>query len=987
MPLTNLLKPQVDLPVFEWLRFSPSASAAATALSTSEDNTGRYLYYVVGNTLVSTIYKYDTYSDSWQTATNLATGSLTTGIAAKYTKYNGYRGDVISATSTTLTLAGLKSSQLLGQTIRIISGTGAGQERVITSVADPVIWDSGTVTTAGTASFSDVNKKWKVNQWDAYQVRFTMNQGIQNTRKILYNGASTLFVQDDNFQSIDPFNNTAFNNFNDPYRGPTTTAGAQTHYSIESTTVTVNTSWTVTPDGSSRFVIMTGGMWILGSNLFWFYDPISDIALVKTPLSSVRAGTSLTTSWSLERIGEVGGSTIAGQTYGTFFVTGITANAGGTYKAVGYSAPSGTTYTTDRYANYQLRVVSGTGVGQKRRIVGNQGSTFYIEKNWDIVPDATSGLAISGDTEKLWLYGSASSAMFQYHTEADMWAPGHVVDWGICRNISATSSSGNTSAYGPPHEGFAVSGIVYNANGVLTSTVGSCGGTGYVIGDLLTLSTTGTNGRVWVTGITGNGAVSSIELAAAGTNYTGVTQSAVSGGSGSALLVNITVGKSAVVTTAINHDFRGPSGSTAQDVVLIAGCATDTTFNNYFNIIGVDSSTTFSIAAPSGTASPTAANSNSTTLLVDATKNWAVNEHTGKLVILYGSGGAVPSSVTIRKITSNTANTITIPTFGVTPTNGTWRYIISEVHTFGTMQNIKATGKAAYGWTTSATATTLTDNTKNWIPNQWSACRLRIISGTGLGNEVTITSNTSNTLTVASWPIATPDNTSKYEILDTYGTVTNAGSAVTTITDTNKNWPINSLAGKNLKIVAGTGANQTTDYPISSNTATVITLASSVTTDTTTVYQIYEPPSTGAAAKIDWVYNISDATKKGKLFIANRAGGTNQTGFHYYDITTNTWDTGVFAPPMGQLMTTGSMFAYDGGDIYYFSVVGTNSAPIIYSLDLVKNTIDGAATAPYVHGSSIEGNRMEVVTTADGLKYIYLMRHSGSEFWRTLKFW
>jgi hypothetical protein len=49
--------------------------------------------------------------------------------------------------------------------------------------------------------------------------------------------------------------------------------------------------------------------------------------------------------------------------------------------------------------------------------------------------------------------------------------------------------------------------------------------------------------------------------------------------------------------------------------------------------------------------------------------------------------------------------------------------------------------------------------------------------------------------------------------------------------------------------------------------------------------------------------------------------------------------------------------------------------------------MNGETTTPYAHGSAVIGNRMEIVTTADGLKYLYIMRHNGAEMWRTLRFW
>jgi hypothetical protein len=37
--------------------------------------------------------------------------------------------------------------------------------------------------------------------------------------------------------------------------------------------------------------------------------------------------------------------------------------------------------------------------------------------------------------------------------------------------------------------------------------------------------------------------------------------------------------------------------------------------------------------------------------------------------------------------------------------------------------------------------------------------------------------------------------------------------------------------------------------------------------------------------------------------------------------------------------------------------------------------------------TAIIGNRMEIITTTDGLKYLYVMRHTATEMWRTLVFW
>jgi hypothetical protein len=78
------------------------------------------------------------------------------------------------------------------------------------------------------------------------------------------------------------------------------------------------------------------------------------------------------------------------------------------------------------------------------------------------------------------------------------------------------------------------------------------------------------------------------------------------------------------------------------------------------------------------------------------------------------------------------------------------------------------------------------------------------------------------------------------------------------------------------------------------------------------------------------------------------------------------------------------MYAYDGGDSYYFTKDATNR---IYEIDLRTWNVYHATSIPYVHGAATLGNKMEIVKTVDGLKYIYVMRHTGQEMWRTLKFW
>ena len=78
------------------------------------------------------------------------------------------------------------------------------------------------------------------------------------------------------------------------------------------------------------------------------------------------------------------------------------------------------------------------------------------------------------------------------------------------------------------------------------------------------------------------------------------------------------------------------------------------------------------------------------------------------------------------------------------------------------------------------------------------------------------------------------------------------------------------------------------------------------------------------------------------------------------------------------------MFAYDGTDRIYFTIQATNR---VYYLDTDTMQIHSAGMFPYAVGTAIVGNRMEIFETVDGLKYLWLNRHSQVECFRQLLFY
>jgi hypothetical protein len=110
--------------------------------------------------------------------------------------------------------------------------------------------------------------------------------------------------------------------------------------------------------------------------------------------------------------------------------------------------------------------------------------------------------------------------------------------------------------------------------------------------------------------------------------------------------------------------------------------------------------------------------------------------------------------------------------------------------------------------------------------------------------------------------------------------------------------------------------------------------------------------------------------------------GTVTSELSRYNIHTEHWETMSYFPQT-ETMTTGSMYVYDGVDRIYYLQGITTTAKLMY-YDLVKNIVIPAGQPPYGMGAALSGNRMEIIETADGLKYLYMMRHTGTEMWRIL---
>ena len=174
MGLISSLRKQLDRPVWEWMRFAPQVSSSLGCSTAPQNGNfhvqhGRYIYYLINAT---NFWRYDTWSDTYLQLSTPPTAPSTWSSMRFLSSY-GFEGRVLGATSGSMTIPAYFGQTLKGYDVSIVGGTGAGQRRVISSVADALVADSGVPTSvfngATTWSLSDSTKSWTPNQWAGYQ--------------------------------------------------------------------------------------------------------------------------------------------------------------------------------------------------------------------------------------------------------------------------------------------------------------------------------------------------------------------------------------------------------------------------------------------------------------------------------------------------------------------------------------------------------------------------------------------------------------------------------------------------------------------------------------------------------------------------------------------------------------------------------------------------------------------------------------------------
>ena len=252
----------------------------------------------------------------------------------------------------------------------------------------------------------------------------------------------------------------------------------------------------------------------------------------------------------------------------------------------------------------------------------------------------------------------------------------------------------------------------------------------------------------------------------------------------------------------------------------------------------------------------------------------------------------------------------------------------------------------ATGTVSSANTTTLVSSDKTWTASQWVNYQVRITSGTGVGQLRTITANTSNSLTVATWT-TTPDNTSVFSI----------------------------------------SGNEDNLYLFGGNSITAYKYSISGNSWTTLSPLVARGGSLAVGGGANWVSNVSDdiwtnesAILNGRRIYSFRGGGS--AILDYYDIPSNSWASLTYTPQT-DTFTTGSCYDYDEDYI----MISKENTGRLFRYIVSENRLIPFSTLVYPSGTATVGDKMFTKILVDEgttIKWVYVLGHTNTLLFRCM---
>jgi hypothetical protein len=252
----------------------------------------------------------------------------------------------------------------------------------------------------------------------------------------------------------------------------------------------------------------------------------------------------------------------------------------------------------------------------------------------------------------------------------------------------------------------------------------------------------------------------------------------------------------------------------------------------------------------------------------------------------------------------------------------------------------------ATGTATSATGTTLTQTGKTWAASQWINSQVRITGGTGAGQIRTITANTADTLTVATWT-TNPDATSTYAI----------------------------EGNDNFLYYMGNNAVTLYRYDITANTWSTLSPG------------VARGGAPGAGMSGHWVHSAPEADWNAESAIINGRyiysfRGAAGALLDRYDIAGNTWAAITYSPNT-ETFTTGTKYSLHDGTLY----IQKEATGRWFAYNFARSEMFPWSTMLYPQGAALLGDTAFDVIYEDGatdIFYVYMLLNTSTVLLRQM---
>lgn len=390
---TNYNKPKLNRKEWQGMQLAPVATSAATFFmgdTTSRDNT---LMYVTSATS-QFLYHHD--EDSFVPIPSAAlAGAFGAGACGTYYPWSiTYTANGGSTTSVTVAAATHNITGIvIGKTIEFISaGTASGERRTITSV-DLSGAGAGTLTL-----YFDTAVSTAILNTHTFRIAsgsyFVMNAGTIAAGIFKRYDVATIAWQ----ASLATTNLPA----------TWATDGRLTSFAAEPGVLLTKTA----TGGTTTTLALSTELW--DTDIYKNRTLMIISGTGKGQIATITSNTSNTLNFSALTTAPDATSVFQIITFAPYTIGVATATTATTL------SNAAKTWEVNGWTNYQVRIISGTGMGQTRIISSNTATQLTVPA-WTVTPDTTSVYVIEPNENYLYLLGNAAVTVYKYSVSANTW--------------------------------------------------------------------------------------------------------------------------------------------------------------------------------------------------------------------------------------------------------------------------------------------------------------------------------------------------------------------------------------------------------------------------------------------------------------------------------------------------------------------------------------------------------------------------------------